>query len=224
MDHMEKESLDITKLNIEKLKKLFPSIVTDGKVDFEMLKVILGEEIDTSNEKYSFTWNGKANSIKFSQTPSTGTLIPCKDESVNWNETNNLYIEGDNAEVLKLLQKTYYGKIKMIYIDPPYNTGHDFVYKDSFKNTISEYKKITSQESTSNPETNGRFHTDWLNMMYPRISLSKSLLTNDGVLLISMSDTELKNLLSICEEIFQKRILKFLFGRKKALLEIPRRL
>ncbi len=188
--------------NIEKLKALFPEIVTDGKIDFDMLKTLLGEEVDASNEKYSFNWVGKRNCIKFAQTPSTGTLIPCKEKSVDFDNTQNIYIEGDNVEALKLLQKTYFGKIKMIYIDPPYNTGNDFVYHDDYKDSIENYKKITGQQATANPETNGRFHTDWLNMMYPRLKLAKDLLSDDGVIFISLDDNEAANIKKIGDEIF----------------------
>ena len=202
MEKMSGESMNLLNENIEKLKALFPEIVTDGKIDFDMLKTLLGEEVDASNEKYSFNWVGKRNCIKFAQTPSTGTLIPCKEKSVDFDNTQNIYIEGDNVEALKLLQKTYFGKIKMIYIDPPYNTGNDFVYHDDYKDSIENYKKITGQQATANPETNGRFHTDWLNMMYPRLKLAKDLLSDDGVIFISIDDHEVDNLKKVCEEIF----------------------
>ena len=153
-------------------------------------------------ERYQFTWNGKYQSIKNAQTPSSATLRPCKTKSKNWNDTENLYIEGDNLEVLKQLQKTYYGRIKMIYIDPPYNTGNDFVYNDNFLCGIENYKVQTNQELKSNPETNGRFHTDWLNMMYPRLILAKNLLREDGVIFISIDDNEFDNLKKITDEIF----------------------
>ena len=135
------------------------------------------------------------------QTPSSATLRPCKEKSKNWDATENLYIEGDNLEVLKQLQKSYFGKVKLIYIDPPYNTGNDFVYNDSFSNSIKNYKDQTNQIS-SNPESNGRYHTDWLNMMYPRLILAKNLLTSDGLIYISIDDNELTNLLKICDEVF----------------------
>lgn len=216
MGKLNGETLNLTQLNIEKLKELFPNIVTDGKIDFDKLRLILGDNVDDSNEKYQFSWKGKADTIRFSQTPSTGTLLACKEKSVNWNTTENMYIEGDNLEVLKLLQKTYYGKIKMIYIDPPYNTGHDFVYKDNFVNSIFKYKELTNTKLNANPEGNGRFHTDWLNMMYPRILLASKLLSDDGVLFISMADTELKNLLNICEEIFSKNNIEIFVWKKKS--------
>lgn len=195
-------SLDIEKQNINKIKELFPEAVEEGKINFEVLRAFLGDAVDDSKEKYQFTWNGKANSIKLAQAPSSATLRPCKDKSKNWDTTENLYIEGDNLEVLKQLQKTYYGKIKMIYIDPPYNTGNDFVYKDSFSNSLENYKNQTNQASSSNPETSGRFHTDWLNMMYPRLLLAKNLLSDDGVIFISIDDNEVFNLKKICDEIF----------------------
>jgi len=202
------ESLDITKENIEKLKELFPETATDGKIDFEKLKEILGEEIEKENERYNFTWNGKSRALRISQSPSTGTLRPCKEESKDWDTTQNLYIEGDNLEVLKLLQKSYHGKIKMIYIDPPYNTGNDFVYNDDFKDNIENYKRITGQvdsegnKLSTNSETSGRYHTDWLNMMYPRLRLARNLLSEDGVIFISIDDNEVHNLRKVCDEIF----------------------
>ena len=202
MNKMSGLSLDLEKENIDKLKELFPAAVEEGEINFDMLRALLGDEVDDSKEKYQFTWNGKAKAIKLAQTPSTATLRPCKENSKNWNTTENLYIEGDNLEVLKQLQKTYYGKIKMIYIDPPYNTGNDFVYHDDFKNSIENYKEQTNQSSSSNPESNGRFHTDWLNMMYPRLLLAKNLLKDDGVIFISIDDNEIDNLKNICKEIF----------------------
>lgn len=202
MEKINSESLDLTKLNIEKLKELFPNAVTEGKIDFDVLRTVLGDEVDDSKEKYQFTWKGKSAAIKLAQTPSSVTLRPDKYTSKDWDTTENLYIEGDNLEVLKQLQKTYYGKIKMIYIDPPYNTGNDFVYKDDFKNSLQNYKEQTKQSMKSNPETNGRYHTVWLNMMYPRLLLAKNLLTDDGVIFLSIDDNEQENLKKICNEIF----------------------
>lgn len=151
---------------------------------------------------YEFNWEGKELAYKLAQTPSTGTLIPDKESSKNWDTTENLYIEGDNLEVLKLLQKSYFGKVKMIYIDPPYNTGNDFVYHDNFKDNIANYKEITNQSTKANPETNGRYHTDWLNMMYPRLKLARNLLKEDGIIFISIDDNEVENLQKIADEIF----------------------
>lgn len=202
IEKLSMESTDITQENINKIKELFPQVVTEGKIDFDVLKTILGEQIENQNERYQFTWNGKSDTIRFAQKPSTGTLRPDKESSKNWDTTENHYIEGDNLEVLKLLQKTYHNKIKMIYIDPPYNTGGDFVYKDDFKDSIKNYKEQTNQTLRTNPETSGRYHTDWLNMMYSRLMLAKNLLTDDGVIFISIDDNEVDNLKKINNEIF----------------------
>ena len=205
---LDKQSPDIAEENIQKLKALFPEIVTEGKVDFEKLQQVLGEYVEDSDERYNFSWNGKGQALRLSQTPSLGTLRPCKEESKNWDTTENLYIEGDNLEVLKLLQKSYYGKVKMIYADPPYNTGKDFVYPDDFYDSLENYKKITGQVDdngkavSTNTETSGRYHTDWLNMMYPRLRLSRNLLSDDGVIFISIDDNEIENLKKICNEVF----------------------
>ena len=166
------------------------------------------QNTESSKERYSLTWNGKSRARQIAQEVSTGTLRPAKEESKNWDNTENIYIEGDNLEVLKLLQKSYHGKIKMIYIDPPYNTGKDFVYKDNFIDNIENYKKVTGQineegiKLTTNTETNGRYHSDWLNMMYPRLKLARNLLTDDGVIFMSIDDNEQANLKKICDEIF----------------------
>ncbi|MGI6771919.1 MAG: site-specific DNA-methyltransferase [Acutalibacteraceae bacterium] len=199
---------DIAEENIGKLKQLFPEVFTEGKIDFGKLQQVLGEYVEDSNERYNFTWNGKGRALRLSQTPSLGTLRPCKEESKDWDTTQNFYIEGDNLEVLKLLQKSYYGKIKMIYIDPPYNTGKDFVYRDDFHDSLENYKRITGQVDgngkaiSTNTETSGRYHTDWLNMMYPRLRLARNLLTDDGVIFISIDDNEVHNLRKICDEVF----------------------
>lgn len=202
MDKLTNKSLDLTELNIKKLKELFPNVVTEGKIDFDVLRTVLGDEVDDSKEKYQFTWKGKNNAIKLAHTPSSVTLRPDKESSKDWDSTENLFIEGDNLEVLKQLQKTYYGRINLIYIDPPYNTGKDFIYHDDFKNSIESYREQTSQNLTSNPETNGRFHTDWLNMIYPRLILAKNLLSKDGIIYISINDKEFTNLNKVCSEIF----------------------
>jgi adenine-specific DNA-methyltransferase len=208
MDKMDGKTMDIIAENVGKLKDLFPEAFTEGKVDFEALKEVLGTFVDDRDERYSFTWNGKSKARMIAQTPSTGTLRPCKEESVDWDTTQNIFIEGDNLEVLKLLQKSYHKKVKMIYIDPPYNTGQDFVYKDNFKDNIKNYKEITGQldaegrNLSNNPETSGRYHTDWLNMMYPRLKLARNLLKDDGVIFISIDDNEVANLRKICDEIF----------------------
>lgn len=207
------KSKDIEFDNISKLKELFPQIVVEDKVDFDTLKTLLGESIDDNDEKYKFIWPGKTLAIKESQKPSTGTLRPSKENSVHWDKTRNIYIEGDNLEVLKLLQKAYYNRIKCIYIDPPYNTGKDFIYADNYKDNLENYLKLSGQvkdddniegsiKLTTNIETAGRFHTNWLNMMYPRLKLARNLLTDDGVIFISIDDNEVENLKKICNEIF----------------------
>ena len=202
MENLKGKSMDLTEDNLNKLKELFPEVFEEGKIDFDKLRLILGDEVDDNEERYEFTWHGKNNAIRIAQTPSTGTLRPDKESSKNWDDTENLYIEGDNLEVLKLLQKSYFGKVKMIYIDPPYNTGNDFVYHDNFRDSIPNYKKITNQTTKANPETNGRYHTDWLNLMYPRLKLARNLLKEDGVIFISIDDNEVDNLRKICDEIF----------------------
>ncbi|HFI0735660.1 TPA: site-specific DNA-methyltransferase [Streptococcus suis] len=199
---------DIAEENIQKLRQIFPDVFTEDKIDFEKLQQVLGEYVEDSKERYNFTWNGKGQALRLSQTPSLGTLRPCKKESKDWDKTQNLYIEGDNLEVLKLLQKSYYGKVKMIYIDPPYNTGKDFVYKDDFHDSLENYKRITGQVDkdgnrlSTNAEASGRYHTDWLNMMYPRLRLARNLLAEDGVVFISIDDNEVDNLKKICNEVF----------------------
>jgi adenine-specific DNA-methyltransferase len=208
---------DIAEENIGKLKQLFPEVFTEGKIDFEKLQQVLGEYVEDSNERYNFTWNGKGRALRLSQTPSLGTLRPCKEESKDWDTTQNLYIEGDNLEVLKLLQKSYHGKVKMIYIDPPYNTGKDFVYPDDFHDSLENYKKLTGQVDSegnrisTNTEASGRYHTDWLNMMYPRLRLARNLLTDDGVIFISIDDNEAHNLRKQCDEIFGEENLLDVF-------------
>lgn len=202
------ESMDITAENLKAMQQLFPEAFEEGKIDFEVLRQLLGKFVDDEQERYSFKWNGKGRALRLSQTPSMGTLRPCKEESKDWDTTENLYIEGDNLEVLKLLQKSYYGKVKMIYIDPPYNTGGDFVYKDDFRDNIQNYKEVTGQVDgegnriDTNTEANGRFHTDWLNMMYPRLRLARNLLTDDGVLFVSIDYNENYNLRAVCDSIF----------------------
>lgn len=201
---MSLESKDLVAERVEQVKALFPEIVTEGEgsIDFEKLRLILGDEVDEDRERYAFTWPGKADAIRQAQIPSTATLRPDKESSVDWDTTENLYIEGDNLEVLKLLQRGYHGKVKMIYIDPPYNTGHDFVYKDSFQDSIENYKEQAGLVDQTSKENSGRYHSDWLSMMYPRLRLARELLADDGVIFISIDDNESKNIRQICDEIF----------------------
>ena len=200
-------STDILKDNIAQLQAIFPEAFTEGKVDFDVLKETLGEYVEDKEERYSFTWHGKANARRIAQTPSSGTLRPCPEESVNWDTTQNLFIEGDNLEVLKLLQKSYHSRVKMIYIDPPYNTGNEFIYPDDFKDNLQTYLRYTGQvgndglKLSANSDSSGRFHTNWLNMMYPRLKLAKNLLREDGVLFVSIGENEVTNLRQLCNEI-----------------------
>jgi adenine-specific DNA-methyltransferase len=204
----ETKTPDIVAENVEQLKALFPEAFTEGKVDFEVLKQLLGGAVEEREEKYGLTWHGKRRARQLALTPSTGTLRPCPQDSVGWDTTDNLMIEGDNLEVLKLLQKSYARKVKMIYIDPPYNTGGDFVYPDDFQDNIKNYLMRTGQlesdgrKNTSNSDASGRFHTDWLNMIYPRLRLAMSLLRDDGVIFISIDDTEVSNLRHVCDDLF----------------------
>lgn len=176
------ESADVVAENIAQLKALFPEAVTEGKLDFDVLRQLLGDSVDEREEKYGLNWHGKRAARLLALTPSRGTLRPAPEDSVDWDTTQNLMIEGDNLEVLKLLRKSYAGKVKLIYIDPPYNTGKDFVYKDDFRDSIRNYQMLTGQIDSdgrkidTNSEASGRFHTDWLNMMYPRLSLAAELL------------------------------------------------
>lgn len=202
MDRMDGLSMNLEQANLEKLRSVFPECVSEGKLDIDKLLSLCGEYIDNDFEKYKFEWKGKADCLRLAQKRSTGTLRPCPEESVDWDTTQNLYIEGDNLEVLKLLQTAYYRKVKMIYIDPPYNTGNDFVYADDFADPMARYKEVTQQTTKSNPETMGRFHTNWLNMMYPRLRLAANLLRDDGVIFISIDDNEVTNLTRLCNEVF----------------------
>lgn len=190
--------------HVNALASLFPSVVREGKVDFDALRQMLGDDVAKDDELFGLQWKGKAQARRAAITPSLGTLRPCKEESVDWDTTKNLYLEGDNLEVLKLLRKSYAGKVKMIYIDPPYNTGKEFVYPDNYQNGIEEYKKLTGQQGRfkANAETSGRYHTDWLNMMYPRLMLAKDFLKEDGVIFISIDDKEVSNIRNILNEIF----------------------
>lgn len=218
MEHLNMQSMDKVAANVAKIRELFPNCVTErinneGKlehaIDFDMLKQELSDHVvDGLQERYQFTWPDKRKAILAANAPINKTLRPCREESVDFDNTENLYIEGDNLEVLKLLQETYLGKVKMIYIDPPYNTGNDFVYEDDFKQSADEYIDNSGQldeegnRLVANTESNGRFHTDWLNMIYPRLKLAKDLLSDDGVIFISIGDDEESNLIKCCNEIF----------------------
>ena len=201
-------SPDVVADNLERLQELFPEAFTEGMVDLEVLKQLLGSVVDEREEKYGLNWHGKRQARRLALTPSNGTIRPCPEDSVKWDTTQNLMIEGDNLEVLKLLQKSYAGKIKLIYIDPPYNTGKDFVYPDDYRDNIRNYLKLTGQidsdgqKLSSNSDTSGRFHTAWLNMMYPRLKVCRTLLKQNGLLFISSDDTEIHNLRLICNDVF----------------------
>ena len=215
-DIMDGMSMNLEQANMDKLKAAFPECFAEDKLDIDKLLSLCGEYIDNDFEKYKFEWKGKAESLRLAQKRSTGTLRPCPEDSVNWNTTQNLYIEGDNLEVLKLLQTAYFRKVKMIYIDPPYNTGNDFVYEDDFADPMARYKEVTQQTTKSNPETMGRFHTNWLNMMYPRLRLASNLLRDDGVIFISIDDNEVTNLRKICDEVFgEENFVADLIWQKK---------
>nr|WP_279638133.1 site-specific DNA-methyltransferase [Pseudomonas aeruginosa] len=208
----EAQSADLVAGNIEQLKALFPELITEGAggvaVNVDVLKALVGDATVTdADEKYGLNWHGKRRARQLALTPSTGTLRPCPEDSVDWDTTQNLMIEGDNLEVLKLLQKSYASKVKLIYIDPPYNTGKDFVYPDNFQDNIKNYLELTGQieggeKISSNTEASGRFHTDWLNMMYPRLKLARNLLREDGVILLSIDEHEITNLRSVMDEAF----------------------
>jgi adenine-specific DNA-methyltransferase len=208
-EKLDPRSPDIAEEKRSELLRIFPEVQTEGgKIDFDRLKLTLGETVDVGRERYGMTWPGKADSFKTIQAPSLGTLLPCRDESINFDATENLIIEGDNLEVLKLLQKSYLAKIKMIYIDPPYNTGNDFIYPDNYTESLQTYLEYTGQldadgkKFSTNTETDGRFHSKWLNMMYPRLYLARNLLAEDGVIFISIDDKEVHNLRRLCDEIF----------------------
>jgi len=214
MNPSEPEKLDLRSFDIvqdkkQELLRLFPEIRTEGqKIDLDHLKLVLGETVDVGKERYGMNWPGKADCFKTIQAPSMGTLRPCPEESVNFDTTENLIIEGDNLEVLKLLQKSYLGKIKMIYIDPPYNTGNDFIYPDNYTESLQTYLEYTGQvdsdgkKFSTNTEADGRFHSKWLNMMYTRLYLARNLLREDGVIFVSIDDNELQNLKYLMNEVF----------------------
>ena len=199
---------DVVGDNVAALKDLFPQIVTDGKVDFDVLRQLLGDTVETGDERYGLNWKGKARARAHALTPTLATLRPAREDSVDWDTTQNLVIEGDNLEVLKCLRKAYAGKVKLIYIDPPYNTGNDFVYPDNYTDSLSNYLDLTGQRGedgaqlTSNKESSGRFHTDWLNMIYPRMLVAREFLRDDGFIFVSCNDAEVANIRTFMDEIF----------------------
>ena len=216
------QSLSVTEEQKKKLKQVFPEVFNEKKIDWEKLKSTLGKELDNAQERYNMSWPGKSDCFRIIQKPSLGALKPCKEESLDWEKTRNLFIEGDNLEVLKLLQQSYYGKIKMIYIDPPYNTGKDFIYPDKYSENLETYLQYTGQKNTegkkfsTNQETDGRFPSKWINMMYPRLFLARNLLKEDGVIFISIDDNEITNLRKICDEIFgEENFIGDLVWKKK---------
>ena len=204
--------MDLTlKEKIRTLKQVIPECFSEGILDIEKFRKTIGQTLESNDEKYSFSWSGKNKTFRNIQTSSDGTLIADKNESLNFDKTENLFIEGDNLEVLKLIQKAYFEKIKMIYIDPPYNTGNDFIYRDDFVNNIQSYLNQTSQSKkgitlTTNPETSGRFHSDWISFIYPRLFLARNLLKDDGVIFVSIDNNELHNLIMIMNEIFGEEV------------------
>ena len=208
MEKMRLASMDIAEEKREALKRLFPEVFTEERIDFDQLKRVLGEWVGSDVERFGLNWPGKAECMKIIQKPSIATLKPVRDESVNFDETENVFIEGENLEVLKLLQKAYFGKVKMIYIDPPYNTGKEFIYPDKYCEELKTYLAYTGQADdngrkfSTNTDTDGRFHSHWLNMVYSRLYLAYSLLREDGVIFISIDDHEQANLRLLCDQIF----------------------
>ena len=204
----ETRSADVVAENLEHLTVLFPEVFTEGKVDFDVLKQLLGGAVDEREEKYGLNWHGKRQARQLALTPSTGTLRPCPEESVDWDTTHNLMIEGDNLEVLKLLQKSYAGKVKLIYIDPPYNRDGDVIYPDDYTNSVNNYQMLTDQidsdgrKLTSASEASGRFHTDWMNMMLPRLRVARTLLRKDGSIFVSIDDAEFAHVRLMMDEVF----------------------
>jgi len=232
---MDGKSLDITEEKINHLKEIIPEAFTEGKIDWEKLKAALGEEIEFKNERYVLNWAGKSDAFRVLQAPTTATLVPCKEESVNFDDTEHIFIEGENLEVLKVLQKSYFGKIKMIYIDPPYNTGNDkFIYPDKFSETKEEYLSRIGDKDESgymtreglfrtNSKDSGHYHSNWLSMMYPRLFLARNLLREDGVIFVSIDDNEVHNLRLMMNEIFGEEnfIAIFPWRKRTAKSDVP---
>jgi adenine-specific DNA-methyltransferase len=208
MEPVERESEPVNRRRIDLLRAEFPEAWSEGKLGFDKLKEALGEFTDASSERYSFSWSGKRDALRILQTPTRGTLVPARVESVEFDETGNLFIEGDNLEVLKLLYKSYFRRVKLIYIDPPFNTGGDFIYPDNFRDPLEPYLKLVGDMDeegnllTTNPDTSGRFHSSWLSMMYPRLFIARQLLADDGAIFVEIDDNEVHNLRMIMNEIF----------------------
>ena len=218
-----KTTPDLAAEQVEKLKTLFPECVTEGRVDFDRLRATLGDlDALADDDAYTFTWAGKQEAFRALQEPSAASLQPEPGESVNWDETRHLFIEGENLEVLKLLYKSYVGKVKMIYIDPPYNTGNDFIYRDDYSEPLRAYLEKTGQMDAegnvliSNPESRGRYHSDWLTMMYPRLFLARQLLREDGLIFVSIDDNEVHHLRLLMNEIFgEENFISQLFWKSR---------
>ena len=230
MEKMKLETANVAANNVERIGELFPNCITESKdengqlkraINFELLHQMLSEDVVDGKEAYEFPWVGKKASIVEANKPIRKTLRPCKEDSVNWDTTENLYIEGDNLQVLKLLQESYLGKVKMIYIDPPYNTGNDFIYNDDFKMDRDDYSEEMGEYDEEgnrmfkNVDANGRFHSDWCSMIYSRLLLTRNLLCDDGIIFISINDSELSSLINICGEVFgQENIIATLIWDK----------
>ena len=216
----ESRSSDLIAANIAEVARLFPDAIAEGKVDFEALRELLGDAVDDGDERYGLGWHGKRHARQLALRRSTATLRPCPEESVDWDSTRNMMIEGDNLEVLKVLQRSYTNKVKLIYIDPPYNTGKDFVYRDNHRDGITNYLKITGQldgngdKLCSNTDASGRFHTNWLNMMYPRLKVARTLLREDGIIAVSIDQVELSNLQKIMDELWGEENLFAILTRR----------
>ena len=225
-------SMDVAGEKRDELKQClgqeFPEVLMEGAIDFDQLKRVLGEWVDPGKERFGLTWPGKAECMKIIQSPSVATLKPVREESVNFDETENLFIEGDNLEVLKLLQKAYFGKIKMIYIDPPYNTGNEFIYPDKYSETLDTYLAYTGQiddegrKFSTNTDADGRYHSNWLNMMYPRLYLARNLLQEDGVVFISIDENEIQNVKLLLNDVSVRKTLSNVLYGKRA-MEADRR-
>jgi adenine-specific DNA-methyltransferase len=219
-------SMNIVDDRIEAIRKIFPEVFKEGHIDFSALQRSLGKWIDPGKERFGLNWPGKAECMKVIQQPSIGTLLPLRNESVNFDDTENLIIEGDNLEVLKLLQKSYYGKVKMVYIDPPYNTGNEFIYPDNFHEGLQDYLRYSGQvdgnglKLSANTESDGRYHSKWLNMMYSRLFLARNLLQDDGLIFVSIDDHEEHNLKELMNEIFgEENFLSSLIWKSRQIVD-----